>query len=180
MTGKKYFVEFPSVSFYLRTDPLKNRLMSMKLIAALWGTLMLTLFQATAYAQAPHTDEANPVQSHIQVIGKDAIYRLHFRDATHLDVTVMADPSYPAGTLNHFEIRMTEIRPDVYIATWIEPATGNTVTHVDDFANNLSYTQITDLASKGFWRMKGEIRPVHDTGDAAEIMLAVGRHPGQT
>ena len=152
-----------------------------------YAILMRTPLQTTAGAQAQPPNEANPMQSHIQVIGrqfdfvfgKDAIYRLHFKDAGHLDVTVVADPSYPAGTLNHFEISMTEIRPDVYIATWIEPATGNTVTHVDDFANNVSYTHITDLASKGFWRMKGEIRPVRDTGHAAEIMLAVGRHPGQ-
>lgn len=53
----------------------------------------------------------------------------------------MADASYPAGTLNHFEIAMTEIRPDVYIVTWIEPANGNTVTHVEDYANNIAYTK---------------------------------------
>ena len=94
------------------------------------------------------------------VFGKDAIYRLHFIDAGHLDVTVLADASYPEGTLNHFEISMTEIRPDVYVVIWIEPATGNTVTHVEDFANNIAYTNITDLASKGFWRLKGEIKPV--------------------
>lgn len=67
-------------------------------------------------------------------------------------------PDTRRGTLNHFETEMTEIRPDVYIVTWIEPATGNTVTHVDDFENNVSYTNITDLASKGFWRMKGAIK----------------------
>ncbi|CAG9933315.1 protein of unknown function [Candidatus Nitrotoga arctica] len=72
----------------------------------------------------------------------------------------MADPSYPKGTLNHFEISMTEIRPNVYMVTWIEPATGNTVTHVEDFEKNIAYTNITDLASKGFWRLKGEIKPV--------------------
>ncbi|WP_275584288.1 MoaF-related domain-containing protein [Candidatus Nitrotoga arctica] len=93
-------------------------------------------------------------------LAKNAIYRLSFVDAQHLDVTVMADPSYPKGTLNHFEISMTEIRPNVYMVTWIEPATGNTVTHVEDFEKNIAYTNITDLASKGFWRLKGEIKPV--------------------
>jgi hypothetical protein len=92
--------------------------------------------------------------------GDQAAYRLHFVDETHLDVTVIADASYPPGTVNHFEIEMTEIRPDVHMITWVEPQTGNTVTHVDDFANNIAYTNITDLASKGFWRLKGEIKPL--------------------
>ncbi|MGH3579687.1 MAG: MoaF-related domain-containing protein [Mycobacterium sp.] len=94
------------------------------------------------------------------VFGAEAVYRLRFIDDRHLDVTVVADASYPAGTLNHFEIEMTELRPDVYMVTWIEPATGNTVTHVEDYANNIAYTNITDLASKGFWRLKGEIKPL--------------------
>lgn len=106
--------------------------------------------------------------STVQVIGREfdfdfgeqAIYRLHFIDETHLDVTVVADASYPAGTVNHFEIEMTEIRADVYMVTWIEPATGNTVTHVEDFAKNISYTNITDLATSRFWRLKGEIKPM--------------------
>lgn len=104
----------------------------------------------------------------VQVIGREfefdfgeqAIYRLHFIDEGHLDVTVIADASYPSGTVNQFAIDLTEIRPDVYMITWIEPATGNTVTHVDDFAANVAYTNITDLASKGFWRLKGDIRPL--------------------
>lgn len=49
------------------------------------------------------------------MFGEDAIYQLHFIDAQHFDVTVMADPSYPKGTLNHFEVSMTEVRPDVYM-----------------------------------------------------------------
>jgi hypothetical protein len=93
------------------------------------------------------------------IFGKDAIYRLNFIDEKHLDVTVVADPSYEPGTVNHFETTITEIRPGIYMITWIEPATGNTVTHVDDFVKSVAYTNITDLASKSFWRMKGEIKP---------------------
>ena len=57
---------------------------------------------------------------------------------------------------------MIEIRPDVYMVTWIEPATGNTVTHVEDFASNIAYTNITDLGTEGFWRLKGEIKLVNE------------------
>jgi hypothetical protein len=94
------------------------------------------------------------------VFGDNAIYRLHFISAKQLDVTVVADPSYAKGTLNHFEIALTEIRPDVYIVTWVESATGNTVTHVEDYERGVAFTNITDLASKQFWRLKGTIRPV--------------------
>ena len=91
--------------------------------------------------------------------GPQAQYRLAFDDASHLTVTVLADAAYPPGTVNHFEIEMTEIRPDLYMITWVEPATGNTVTHVDDFAENTAWTNITDIASQGFWRLSGTITP---------------------
>ena len=102
----------------------------------------------------------------IQVIGRtfdfifspESSYRLHFVDERNLEVTVLADPGYPAGTVNHFDIEMTELRPDIYMVTWIEPATGNTVTHVEDYRAEVVYTNITDLASKGFWRLKGKIQ----------------------
>lgn len=96
------------------------------------------------------------------VFGDNAVYELHFLDDRHLDVTVVADAGYPAGTLNHFEIEMTEIRTDLYQVTWVEPATGNTITHLEDYANNVAWTNITDLASKGFWRLKGTIHAVED------------------
>lgn len=92
--------------------------------------------------------------------GESAIYELDFVDETHLTVTVVADAGYPAGTVNHFDIELTEIRPDLFQITWIEPDTGNTVTHVDDFAALRAWTNITDLASKGFWRLAGTITPL--------------------
>jgi len=91
--------------------------------------------------------------------GPKAIYQLHFVDPNHLEVTVVADASYPKGTLNRFDIAMTEVRPNMYMVTWIEPATGNTVTHVEDYEQGIAYTNITDLASKQFWRLKGKITP---------------------
>jgi hypothetical protein len=92
--------------------------------------------------------------------GPNAMYELHFVDPKHLEVTVVADASYPKGTLNRFEIDMHEIRPNVYMVTWIEPKTGNTVTHVEDYEQRIAFTNITDVASKQFWRLKGNIRPL--------------------
>ncbi|MBF6612209.1 MAG: hypothetical protein IVW55_03690 [Chloroflexi bacterium] len=55
--------------------------------------------------------------------GPSAIYQLHFVDKEHREVTVMADAAYPPGTLNKFDIEMTQLRPNVYLVTWVEPAT---------------------------------------------------------
>jgi hypothetical protein len=65
----------------------------------------------------------------VQVIGRkfvydfgpNAIYELHFVDPDHLEVTVVADASYPEGSLNKSDIDMNEIRPNVYMVTWIDP-----------------------------------------------------------
>jgi hypothetical protein len=113
-----------------------------------------------ARASAGRSRKANSGRKFDFDFAEDSIYRLHFIDERHLDVTVIADAYYAKGTVNHFEISMTEVRPDVYMITWIEPATGNTVTHVDDFGSRIAFTNITDLASKSFWRLKGNITPV--------------------
>ena len=75
-------------------------------------------------------------------------------------MTVVADAHYAKGTLNQFDITMAAIRPNVFMITWVEPSTGNTVTHVDDFENGVAYTNITDLASKQFWNLQGDIQSV--------------------
>ncbi len=89
--------------------------------------------------------------------GTDNQYEMNFISDSQLDVTVVADPGYATGTVNHFETQRTVLRPDLYLVTWTEPATGNTVTHVQDFANATVYTGITDLASKQFWNLRGTI-----------------------
>jgi len=50
------------------------------------------------------------------------------------------------------------------LVTWVEPATGNTVTQIEDYENNVAWTNNTDLASKEFWRLKGAIRPANQEG----------------
>jgi phenolic acid decarboxylase len=91
--------------------------------------------------------------------GSQASYELHFIDSRHLEVRVVADVSYPKNTLNRFDIEMTELGPDLYMVTWEEPQTGNTVTHVEDYAKGMAFANITDIASRQFWRLKGVIRP---------------------
>ncbi|MCX6500153.1 MAG: MoaF N-terminal domain-containing protein [Arthrobacter sp.] len=94
--------------------------------------------------------------------GDNAKYELNFVAEDKLEVTVITDSSYSAGTLNKFNITRTELRPDLYLVTWVEETTGNTVTHVQDYENLIAYTSITDLASRGFWNLKGRIIPVEE------------------
>lgn len=89
-------------------------------------------------------------------------YELNFIKEDKLEVTVVADSSYPAGTLNKFDITGTQLRPDLYLVTWVEVETGNTVTHVQNYENLTAYTNITDLVSRGFWNLKGRIIPIND------------------
>ena len=130
----------------------------MKELTFVWQSTTLVEVATPVDKTLGATPNGQGMSGKVQVIGRqldfvfveNAIYRLHFIDAEHLDVTVMADPSYAKGTLNHFEIAMTEVRPDVYMVTWVEPQTGNTVTHIEDYERNIAFTSITDLASKQF------------------------------
>lgn len=92
--------------------------------------------------------------------GENAVYQLYFIDENHLDVTVVKDINYPPGTLNHFEIQMTEIRPGLYMVNWTESDTKNTVTHIEDYEHNIAFTNITDIAAKKFYNLKGTIERV--------------------
>lgn len=49
---------------------------------------------------------------------------------------------------------MVELQPNLYMVTWSEPATGNTVTHIEDNGSLTAYTNITDLASGQLWNLK--------------------------
>lgn len=72
-------------------------------------------------------------------------------------MTVVEDANYAARTVNHFKPQITHLQDTLYLITWVEEDTGNTVTHIDAFVRGISYTNITDLASKSYWRLKGLI-----------------------
>lgn len=89
--------------------------------------------------------------------GENAKYQLNFIDEKSLEVKVVADSYFKSGTINHFQIEITELRDNLYLITWTEADSGNTVTHVDDFINQVAYTNITNIPSRQFWRLKGSI-----------------------
>lgn len=89
--------------------------------------------------------------------GDQAQYKLHFVSEHALEVTVVADTYFKPGTVNHFEPDITALGHNLYMITWTESDSHNTVTHVDNFADHLAYTNITALSTGDFWRLKGSI-----------------------
>ncbi|MCI1633667.1 MAG: hypothetical protein LKJ22_06420 [Liquorilactobacillus nagelii] len=94
--------------------------------------------------------------------GENAKYQLKFKSETELEVKVVADSYFKSGIVNHFTIEMTEVRDDLYLLTWTEPDSGNTVSHVDDFTAKVAYTNITNVPDNQFWRLKGTIKQLKD------------------
>lgn len=96
----------------------------------------------------------------IQVVGNkfnadfgDYLFELFFESETQLTFTSLRGENL--GYSETVQITMTEIRPNVYMTTWIEKA-GTTVTHIEDFENNTVYTNIIypDLT---FYNLKGTL-----------------------
>ena len=83
----------------------------------------------------------------IQVIGNrfkvdfgQMAFQLHFESVTQMTFAQIWDETL--GTPETVQTTMVEIRPDVYMVFWKEKS-GTTVTHVEDFANETVYTNIT-------------------------------------
>lgn len=89
--------------------------------------------------------------------GDQAKYRLTTASPKVLRSEVVADSRLPAGTVNDFQIDRVELRPGLYLLSWTEPESGNTVTQVQDFAEHTAYVYITDRASSSLWCLKGTI-----------------------
>lgn len=89
--------------------------------------------------------------------GDYAKYLLTTASPQVLRSEVVADAHLPAGTVNEFHIDRVELRSGLYLLSWTEPESGNTVTQVQDFAEHTAYVRITDRASSAFWCLKGTI-----------------------
>ena len=96
----------------------------------------------------------------IKVVGEkfhadfgDFLFELHFETETQLTFTSLRGETF--GYSETVQIKMTEIRSNVYLITWKEKS-GTTVTHIEDFENNTVYTNITypDLS---FYNLRGTL-----------------------
>lgn len=91
------------------------------------------------------------------------VFELNFTSDREMTFTVLKGDD--KGTSQTVAIDKTEIRPNVYMITWQEKNKA-TVTHVDDFEKETSYTNIT-MPDRTFIHLKGTLTPLDSAGTAA-------------
>lgn len=113
-------------------------------------------------------------QSNIPIVGQKFrfdfgkyVFQMHFRSDS--DLAIKNITNSPSGPVENVAIRMTEIRPDVYMVTWQERG-GTTVTDIQDFAKGAVYANITEPGN----------RFEHWQGKIMNITRAGGRNPRET
>jgi len=80
-------------------------------------------------------------------------FQLHFESATLMTFTQILPEGLGSSETVH--PTMVEVRPDVYMVYWKEKS-GTTVTHLEDFENEIVYTNIT-LPDHNFLNLKGAL-----------------------
>jgi ketosteroid isomerase-like protein len=83
---------------------------------------------------------------------------IHFLSTDAMQFTIIEKAGTSYEESEKVEIKLTTIRPNVYLATWKEK-NGNTITQVQDFLNNIVYSNWT-LPSGEFINVNGTIRAV--------------------
>jgi hypothetical protein len=83
---------------------------------------------------------------------------LHFQSETTLTFTIIEKDGNEENETETVAIKMTELRPQLYLLTWKEK-NGNTVTQVQDYENETVYSNWT-LPGGEFNNVKGTIKRV--------------------
>ncbi len=106
------------------------------------------------------------MEHNIEVIGNkfkadfgQMAFQLHFESATQMTFAQILPEGF--GSSETVQTTMVEIRPNVYMIYWKEKS-GTTVTHVEDFQNEIVYTNIT-LADNTFINLKGTLTKIKNT-----------------
>lgn len=101
----------------------------------------------------------------IQIIGNkfkvdfgQMAFQLLFESATQMTFAQILPDKL--GQPETVQITMVTIRPDVYMVYWKEKS-GTTVTHLEDFQNEIVYTNIT-LADHTFINLKGTLTIINN------------------
>jgi hypothetical protein len=81
---------------------------------------------------------------------------LYFKSETSLSFTILQKDGEAVNITESVEIKLTELRPQLYLATWIEKS-GTTVTQVQDYENGIIYSNWT-LTNGEFNNIKGTIK----------------------
>ena len=83
---------------------------------------------------------------------------LHFQSESSLTFTIIEKDGNTADITETVAIKMTEIRPQLYMATWKE-ANGNSITQVQDYEKGILYANWTRPGGE-FINLTGTIKPV--------------------
>jgi hypothetical protein len=83
-------------------------------------------------------------------------FQLHFESASQMTFAQIVPESL--GSSETVQTQMVEVRPNVYLVCWKEKS-GTTVTHLEDFQNEIVYTNIT-LPDHIFINLKGTLTPM--------------------
>ena len=85
-----------------------------------------------------------------------AIFRLNFHSDTKMSFVVLKGPNI--GYTETVRIRVTRVRPCIFIVTW-EEADGTKVVHVEDFAKGIVFSNAT-FPNGTFLHLKGTLTKV--------------------
>lgn len=101
------------------------------------------------------------MEEKIEVIGNkfkadfgQMVFQLHFESPDQMTFAQIL-PNNQLGNSETVKTQMVEIRPNVYMVYWKEKS-GFTITHLEDFQNEIVYTNIT-MTDHTFINMKGTL-----------------------
>lgn len=83
---------------------------------------------------------------------------LHFQSETSLTFTILQKDGDEVNVAETVEIKITELRPQLFMVTWKEES-GTTVTQVQDYENEIIYSNWT-IPGGEFKNMKGTLKQI--------------------
>ena len=83
---------------------------------------------------------------------------LNFQSTTLLTFTITERDGNEANETETVEIKLTEIRAQLYMTTWKE-INGNTITQIQDFENGIVYSNWTSPTGE-FKNIEGTLKPI--------------------
>jgi len=85
---------------------------------------------------------------------------LHFQSETLLTFTIIEKDGNATNEKETVQIKLTEIRPQLFMATWKE-INGNTITQIQDFENGIIYSNWTSPSGE-FKNIEGTLKSFND------------------
>jgi hypothetical protein len=125
---------------------------SRELLAAM-AISFLALLNGTAARAQMQSDPSYPAPGHsYEASFSDRQFRLDFSPNGKDMTFTRAD-----GSADTVQYTAVEIRPQVFMVYWHESASGNSVTHVEDFERGIVYTNIATKDGH-FINLKGTLK----------------------